>query len=282
MNYKIIVDSCCDLSDYELKKFDVDLVPLKIKIGDLEFVDDLNINTLELLNAMKSSDVAVKTSCPSPNDYYQSYLSTDADIIFVITLTSKLSGSYNSAMLAKEMIELENPNKKVYVFDSQGAAPAQVLMVYKLNDYMKLGLDVSDIVDKMKSYVERLKTRFVLESLENLIKAGRLSNLKGMLANLLSLKPLMGDDGSGMIMKLETNRGIKKSLKKLVERIGEEAQNISELRCAISHCNCAKRAEDLKKSIEEKYNFKEVIVNETRGVATVYAYDGGIIVSYLM
>jgi DegV family protein with EDD domain len=278
MKYKIVVDSCCDLTDEMLKRFDAVLAPLKIQVGDAEVVDDLSFNQGNLLSLMKASKVQTKTSCPSPNDYLETYKGADA--VFVVTLSDKLSGSYNSAMVAKEMAKSEGICDFVHVCNSLSAASAEVLIAYKLNDFIKEGMAPEEIAKNIDAYIKEQRTMFVLEALDNLVKNGRISNAEGLIANLLSIKPLMGANDEGEIIKLETNRGMKKSLRRLIEEIGKETKDLSQLRCGISHCNCPQRAEDLKKKIEELYDFKEVVVTPTRGIATVYAYDGGIVVSY--
>lgn len=278
MKYKIVVDSCCDLPDDVLEEFGAVLAPLKIQVGADEVVDDLSFDQGHLLKLMKASKVATKTSCPSPNDYAEMYKGADA--VFVVTLSDQLSGSYNSAMVAKEMVESEGACGFVHVCNSLAASSAEAMIAYKLKDYIDAELPPQEIAMKIDDYISKQKTLFVLESLENLIRAGRIGNAEGLIANLLSIKPLMTANKQGVIVKVETNRGMKKSLRRLVEEIGKDPRDLSQLRCGISHCNCLERAKDLKKKIEETYNFKEIIIAPTRGIATVYAYDGGIVVSY--
>jgi DegV family protein with EDD domain len=278
MKYKIVVDSCCDLPDHVLEEFGAVLAPLRIQVGDVEVVDDLSFDQANLLKLMKGSKVATKTSCPSPNDYAQMYKGADA--VFVVTLSDQLSGSYNSAMVAKEMVESEGTCGFVHVCNSLAAASSEAMIAYELKEMIDKELPPQEIADKIDEYISRQKTLFVLESLENLIRAGRIGNAEGLIANLLSIKPLMTANKKGEIVKVETNRGMKKALRRLVEEIGKDPRDLSQLRCGISHCNCPKRAEELKEKIQETYNFKEVIVAPTRGIATVYAYDGGIVVSF--
>ncbi|MBN2897875.1 MAG: DegV family protein [Clostridia bacterium] len=278
MKYKIVVDSCCDLPDETLKLFGAELAPLRIQVGDVEVVDDLSFDQKNLLRLMKASKVATKTSCPSPNAYLELYKGADA--VFVVTLSDQLSGSYNSAMIAKEMAESEGVCKYVHVCNSLAASSSQVLIAYMLKDLIDQEVAPEKIAELIDAYIMEQKTMFVLESLENLIRAGRISNTEGLIANLLSIKPLMGANKKGEIVKIQVNRGMKKSLNKLVEEIGKTNRDLSQLRCGISHCNCPERAEELKKKIAETYNFKEIIVAPTRGIASVYAYDGGVVVSY--
>ncbi len=278
MKYKLVVDSCCDLPDETLRVFDAQLAPLRIQVGDVEIVDDLTFDQGNLLKLMKASKVATKTSCPSPNDYYEMYKGADA--VFVVTLSDQLSGSYNSAMVAKEMAESDGVCQFVHVCNSLAAASAEVMIAYKLKEMFDQELPPQEIAETIDTYIQGQRTLFVLESLENLIRAGRIGNAEGLIANLLSIKPLMTANKKGEIVKVETNRGMKKALRRLVEEMGTDKRDFSQLTCGISHCNCLERAEDVKKKIEELYNFKEIIITPTRGIASVYAYDGGIVVSY--
>ena len=278
MKYKIVVDSCCDLTDEMLTEFDAVLAPLKIQVGDVEIVDDLSFDQKNLLTLMKASKTATKTSCPSPNDYVQMFKGADA--VFVVTLSDKLSGSYNSAMVAKEMAKTDGICDFVHVCNSLAAASAEVLIAYKLKDLIDQEVEPEMIAKEIDAYILEQKTLFVLESLENLIRAGRIGNAEGLIANLLSIKPLMTANKNGEIVKVETNRGMKKALRRLVEEMGTINRDFSQLRCGISHCNCPERAEELKKKIEETYDFKEIVITPTRGISTVYAYDGGVVVSF--
>lgn len=278
MKYKIVVDSCCDLTDEMLKSFDAVLAPLKIQVGDVEIVDDLTFDQGNLLRLMKASKVATKTSCPSPNDYVEMYKGADA--VFVVTLSDQLSGSYNSAMVAKEIAETEGVCKFVHVCNSLSAASAEVMIAWKLKELIDQEVAAEEIAIIIDRYIEEQKTLFVLESLENLIRAGRIGNVEGLVANLLSIKPLMSANKKGEIYKVETNRGMKKALRRLVEEIGKDKRDFSQLSCGISHCNCPQRAEEVKKKIQEAYNFREIVITPTRGIASVYAYDGGIVVAF--
>ena len=125
-----------------------------------------------------------------------------------------------------------------------------------------------------------MKTFFVLESLDNLIKNGRITKTKALIANVLNLKPIMGEDGEGNIRLVENVRGTKKAFKRLVEIIGETGGKLEEKILAISHTNAEERAENLKRDIQSRYNFKDVIVVKTAGLSSAYAYDGGIILAF--
>lgn len=278
MKSKILADSCCDLNTSLKEKLNVSLVPLTIEVGDQKRIDDENLDTMELIRLMKNSPTSPKTSCPSPGDYMKKC--EDADNIFVVTLSSALSGSYNSAMLAKKMFLEQVGEKFIHVFDSLSASIAETLITIKLSELIEKNLDNHVIVEKVNAYIKEMNTFFILESLDNLVKAGRLSKIKGKIASVLNIKPIMGEDGEGNIREVEKHRGSKKAFRRLVELIGEQGEKFEDKIIGIAHCNALEKAKNLKEEILKKYNFKDIIIVDTAGISTVYAYDGGVVVAF--
>ena len=278
MDYIIVADSSCDLDEELKKELNVSLVPFKIDVDEKNFRDDQDMNTSELILAMKNSPNPVRTSCPSPGDFVEEY--KKADNVFVIAISSQLSGTYNSAILAKEMIKEELPDKFVHVFDSKSASIGETLIAIKIKELIDEKLSNVKIVEKVDEYIEECRTFFILESLDNLIKNGRISKTKGLIANVLNLKPIMGSDKDGNIQLIENGRGTKRAFKRLVEIIGESQVKFEEKILAISHANSLEQAESLKKDIKDKYNFKDIIIVEQAGLSTAYANDGGIILVF--
>jgi DegV family protein with EDD domain len=277
VKYKIVADSSCDLNSELQEKLNVSLVPFKIDVEDNTFIDDDNLDPMDLINAMKASQNPIRTSCPSPGDFVAKY--RDANTVFVITISSKLSGTYNSALLAKEMVNEEFPDKFIHVFDSKSASVGESLIAIKIKELIDGNLSNLEIVEKVEKYIKEMKTYFILESLDNLIKNGRISKTKGLIANVLNLKPIMGAN-DGDIELVENVRGSKRAFKRLVDIIGESGVKFEERTLAISHANAIKLGESLRKEIQEKYNFKDVILVKTAGLSSGYAYDGGIILSF--
>ncbi|SHE76088.1 EDD domain protein, DegV family [Tissierella praeacuta DSM 18095] len=278
MNYKIVADSSCDLNEELKQRLNISLVPFKIDIDNKKFIDNEEINMVELIDAMKSSPNPIRTSCPSPGDFVMEY--KNADNIFAITISGKLSGTYNSAVLAKDMAKEEEPDKFIHVFDSKSASVGETLIAMKIQELIEKKLNNFEIVEKVEKYINGMKTYFVLENLDNLIKNGRISKTKGLIANVLNLKPIMGEDGEGNIKLVENVRGTKKAFKRLVEIIGETGEKFEEKILAISHVNAFEKAEELKKEIQKRYNFKDIILVKTAGLSSAYANDGGIILVF--
>lgn len=277
LNYKIVADSSCDLNQQLKEKMDIGLVPLKIDVEDKSFVDDHSMDVKELLSAMKNSNEPVRTSSPSPGDFLSQY--EKGENVFVVTLSSALSSTYSNAVLAKN-IALETSNKFIHVFDSLSASVGETLVSLKIFELIQKNFNPKEIVKKVEEYIEGMKTFFILESLDNLMKAGRISKTMGHIASMLSIKPIMGGDEDGTIKLVEKVRGSKRAFKRLVDIIGEQGENFEDKILGIAHCNALEKAEELKRSVEEKYNFKEIIIVETAGLSTAYANDGGIIVAF--
>lgn len=277
MEYKIVADSSCDLNEELESKMDVSLVPFRIDIDDSSFIDDENIDMNNLVSTMKTSPNPIKSSCPSPGDFKERYM--DADNVFVVTISKELSGTYNSAILAKEMILEEMKDKFIHVFNSRSASVGETLTAIKIKECLDKRMSNEQLVEKVEQYIEDMKTFFISDDLSNLIKNGRISKAQGLIANVLNIKPIMKATDDGNIEAVEKIRGSKKAFKRLAEIIAESGVKFEERILAISHANALQKALDLKEDLAG-LNFKDVIIVETKGLSTVYVNDGGIIVSY--
>ncbi len=278
MNYKMIGDSCTDLP-LELKKDShFYLVPLSIQIDDYTIVDDETFNQKDLIERMAASPNCPKSSCPTPEAYMQ--LFGGEEDIYVVTLSSNLSGSYNSAMLAKKLYFEEHPEKNIEVFDSKSASIGQTLIAMKVKELVESGKEFSEVVQLTNQFRDEMNTKFVLESLETLRKNGRLSNLKAIIASALNIKPVMCATPDGTIDKMDQARGMNKALIKMAETIVKDAVDPSNRTLAISHCNNYERAVFTKEEILKRVSFKDVFIVDTAGISSLYANDGGIIVCY--
>ena len=205
MDIQIIVDSCCDLTPALRNLLRVSVASLKIDVGSIHYVDDERIDTKKLIADMKAYKNAPSTACPSPDEY--AALMEKSEESFVVTLSGKLSGSYNAACVGREMVLERSPEKKIHIFDSESASAGETLIALMLRDRIDGGHSFEDIVAEMTAFIARMKTRFVLEDLSNLVKNGRISKVAGLLGGMLSLRPIMGDDGHGSIAAIEKVRG---------------------------------------------------------------------------
>jgi DegV family protein with EDD domain len=277
MSYKIIGDSCTDITEEMKQKGLVSLVPLTLTIEEEEFVDDETFNQREFLAKMKASPDCPKSACPSPERYMQEFEGQEE--CYVVTLSSRLSGSYNSAVVAREMYLEEHPEAKIEIVDSRSASCGQMLIAVKLKELKDKGLDFANVKDKITEFRDQMETKFVLESLENLRKNGRLSRVTFAICNVLNIRPVMAAD-DGEIIKIDQVRGHNKALMRMIEHMEKDAKDVANKILGITHCNNRERAEWVKNEILKKLPFKDCIIVNAAGVSTLYANDGGIIVSY--
>lgn len=278
MSYKIIIDSCGELTEEMKKSGNFETASLQIDVGGHHIVDDETFDQADFLAKVAASKESVKSACPAPESYMEAY--SKADDIYVVTLSAELSGSYNSAVLGKNLYEEENGTKNIHVVNSRGAATTQVLIARKLNEYASQGMPFEEVVDKIEEYTTSLRTYFVLETLEVLRKNGRLSRLSATIAGALNIKPVMIGTRDGVIQKAAQARGMKKALAKMVEHMGSEGRDLTRRQFVISHCNCYERAVYVKELIKKHLHAEDVDIVDTKGVSSLYACDGGIIVSY--
>ena len=277
MNYKIVVDSGCDLP----KKFREDehfiVVPLTLTVGGVDIIDDDTFDQTDFIKRVRECKECPKSACPSPESYLKEYDCDNTDI-YVVTLSGKLSGSYNSALVAADMYEEDGGKNNVHIFDSLSASCGEVVVASKIYECAQQGMAFDEVVKCVTEFRDNMKTYFVLETLETLRKNGRLTNLQALIANVLSIKPVMSAK-EGEIIKLEQTRGINKALKRMCEIVVENVKEPENKLLAISHCNCPERAEYVKSLLLENCNFKDIMIVDTAGVATMYANDGGVVIA---
>ncbi|WP_347354376.1 DegV family protein [Acetoanaerobium noterae] len=275
---KIVADSSCDLTAELKKELDVTLVPLTIRVGEKNFRDDETLNLDEMMRAIKAHDKAAQSACPSPQDFIDAF--GEAKSVFVVTMTAALSGTYNSAMKAKELFQEETENSFVHIFNSKGSSVKETMIAVKLKELIDMKLTESDIVEKTEHYIENMKYIFQLGSLDTMIKNGRVSKLKGMIANVLNIRPILCSSPEGEVELIENVRSEKKSLRRLVELIGEMGDNFEDKILGISHCYSSEKAEYLKKEIESRYPFKKVFIVPMAGLSSLYTNEGGITIAF--
>lgn len=277
MNYKIVVDSGCDLPKELREDEHFVVVPLTLTVGGVDIVDDDSFDQKDFLKRVREAKECPKSACPSPESYLSEYECENTDV-YVVALSGRLSGSYNSALVAADMYEEDGGSNHVHVFDSMSACCGEAVIAMKLHECAGQGMSFDEVVRTVTEFRDGMKTYFVLETLETLRKNGRLTNLQAIIANVLSIKPVMSAR-EGEIIKLEQTRGINKALKRMCEIIVENVKEPEKKVLGISHCNCPERAEYVKELLFEHCSFKDVVVVDTAGVATMYANDGGIVVA---
>lgn len=278
MSYKIVVDSCCELPEEYLNDPRFERVPLSLEVGDYHILDDENFDQKSFIQKVAACPTCPKSSCPSPERFMKAY-QADVDHVYCVTLSSHLSGSYNSAVLGKTLYEEEFGKKPIHICDSESASIGETQIAMKIMELEESGnLTFEQIVSEIEAFRSSMNTYFVLDNLETLRKNGRLSSVKAFIASTLSIKPVMGAI-RGVIIQKGQAVGIKKALSKMADTIIAEGHNLEKKCLYISHCNCPERAELMKKLLLDRCAFKSIQILNTAGISSMYANDGGIIVA---
>ena len=279
MGFKIVVDSCCDLTGQMLKDPRFIKVPLTIRSNGSSFIDNETFDQADLLWAMKQSEEAPSTACPSPQSYLDAYQGPEEEDVYVVTLSALLSGSHNSAEQARMLMEEDHPNKNVYVFNSCSASSGEVLVALKVRELAESGTPFKHVVREVEQFIYQMQTMFVLETLENLRKNGRLTRLQSVITGALKIKLLMAATPEGEICKLGQTLSMKQALSKMVDHMANDPAHAGRT-LAICHCNCLDRAFQVKAMAEQRCKFAHILILEAGGITSVYANDGGIVTAY--
>lgn len=277
MSYKIVVDSCCELPETDKNDKRFQIVPLGLEVGDYVIQDDENFDQKEFLRQVAAYPLCTKSSCPSPEKFREAY-HDEAEEVYVVTLSSHLSGSYNSAELGKSLYIEKYGDKKIHVVDSESASCGETQIAEKIIEYKEAGLSFEETVKKVEVFKRQMRTYFVLDNLETLRKNGRLSGVKALVASTLNIKPVMVGN-LGVIEQKGQAIGINKALAKMADCIVGDVKNPQERTLMITHCNCPERAEFMRGLMEKRASYKRILVMDTAGVSSMYANDGGVIVT---
>ena len=278
MSFSVIVDSCCDLTPEQRGTGLYTSIPLTIHVGGPELRDDDQLDTQLLSDAIALCGEAAHTSCPAPADYLAAYEAAQGDI-YVVTLSALLSGSHNSAWQAAHLFREEHPERKIHVFNSCSASAGETLAAGEIARLAGQGLPFAQVVLEADRYISSMNTLFVLENLDTLKKAGRLTKTQALITGALRVKLVMGSTPEGEIRKHTQALSIRQALAKLVQLMAQDDSHRGKTLC-IAHCLCHDRAEHLRMLARKSCDFARIILTETRGISTFYANIGGIVAAY--
>ena len=277
MKWNIVADSSCDLKQFapEDERVAFSSVPFVIRAEDREFIDDEQLNTAEMVSALSSIREAGRTSCPSPETWLKKF--AQAGNTVAVTISSNLSGSFNSACLARDMILEKDPTRKIAVIDSKSAGPELAMIIKRLHALIDEKLSFEEIAEKLNQFAEKTETIFALTSFDNLVKNGRVSKIAGFVAGKLGMCGV-GVANDGRIDVKSKVRGTQKALKVIIDSMKEHAFMGGEV--LISHCLNEELALKLKTLIQETWSNAKVDIMPTRGLCSFYAEKGGLIIAY--
>lgn len=278
MTWKIVADSGCDYRQLANPAIDTEFisVPLKIQVANQVFVDDANLDIDQMMETMYATSEASKSACPSPDDYLKAF--EGAKHIFVVTITGTLSGSQNSAQLAKNLYLEDHPEAHIHVIDSLSAGGEVDLLVEKLNELIDQGLSFDEVVKAITDYQTKTKLLFVLAKVDNLVKNGRLSKLIGAVVGLLNIRMVGEASATGTLELLQKARGPKKSLQAAFEELVKGGYAGG--RIIMAHRSNEKFCQQLSELVREKYPQAAISIVPTSGLCSFYAEDGGLLMGY--
>jgi len=275
---RIIGDSACDLTkDLETELSAERAIPFFLEIGSETLIDDENLSMSDLMAKMKACVGKMGSACSSPVHWMDSFVKAGGG--FAVTISSKLSGMYQSARLGLEMAKDEVTGMIGHVFDSKSASCGEVLVAMKIRRLIESGLSFDGIVHKVEGFIEEMKTFVLLEDVSNLVKNGRMSKVKGALVNALGIKPVLCSK-DGEIDLFGKIRGSLNIATKLLDCVAQCKRIIDGHDLVISHCNNLQLAEDIHHKARERFNFGRIVILETKGLSSLYACDKGIILSF--
>lgn len=278
MKWRIVTDSSCDyLLDRELPEYiTVSEVPFSILIGKQTYVDTSDLDVTSMMRAMDTCPEASQTACPSPGAWYTEF--EKADFSIAITISGNLSGSYNSAIAAREMILEKYPDRKIFVLDSCSAGSVLTMYVEKAISLIEEGLNFDEVASNLLDYAIERNTIFALASYKNLVKNGRVGKVAAFIAGKLGIWGIGIASDIGNIVVKKKIRGISHVVNAFLDDMKENC--FSGGYVVISHCMNAELAEKLKASILEIWNSARIKILETGGLCSYYAEEKGLIVSY--
>ena len=278
MKWNIVADSAIDLFDLETPQENVafSTVPFVISVEDRDFIDDDTLNVGELVTAMRECKTASKTACPAPGAWYDEF-KKEGNVI-AITITSNLSGSYNSASVAKEMVLEEEPDKKIAIIDSLSTGPEMVLILRKLCELIREGNDFDAVIEKVHQYMNHTHVSFALSSFDNLVKNGRMNKVTGFIANKLGLLGIGIASEKGTVEVKGVARGKRKAISAIIQDMQQRGTYINEV--IISHCYNEEFANQVKEAILAEWPHAKMTIMPLRGLCSYYAEEHGLIIGF--
>lgn len=275
---KLVTDGTCDLSEELLRKLNINVVPVGLTIGEEHYTIGEDINNQEFYEKMKMYKELPKTFCPSPNKFIEAYEGEEQ--VIVITLSQKLSGTYNSAILAKELYLSENKQKDIRVIDSHSGCIGAGLLLIKAAKMIKDGKNIDEISSSLEDLRDKISFYGALETLENAIKGGRVNPLAGKIINALNFKVII-QIKDGLVKPVDKARGESNSIKKVAQNITENISDIKDKTLCLVHANCPEKAEKLLSIIEKTHKFEEIYISEVGPAMGTYTAEGAVLAAVL-
>lgn len=274
MTYKIVSDSSSNLFDLSTTPYQT--VPLKIKIGQQQFVDQKGTDVYQMIEILASTNEKSTTSCPSIGEWLEAFQAYPE--LYVITISSNLSGSYNSACQAKQQYLEEHPDAKILVIDSLSTGAGMQLAIAKIVELKEKGVDFETVERKLADYLKKVELLFNLQSVKNLANNGRLNPVIAKLIGVLGIRLVGEASEQGTIEVIHKVKGEKVALKKLFERMLERGYQGGKV--CINHVFNEESAQHISQLIKQRFPQAEITISLTTALCSYYAEKGGLILGY--
>ena len=279
MTWKIAADSSCDLREGipPLPNLSFAIVPLKIRVGVQEFVDDSTLDLSDMKRALASFDGPTSSACPSPEEWAKEF--GEADCSIAVTMTSALSGTFNSAGVGRRMALERAPENKILIIDTKSTAGHMVLLIRRIRELIAAGLSFEDVAREAVAYNRSLRLLFTLSTFDNLVRNGRMNKLVGIVASKLGIR-IVAEAREGKIEVLYKVRGQSRALDTLAAEMKRQKPGLGGKDIIISHCNNPLGVRYLQELLAKEFPGSEITVMETQGLTSYYAEETGILVAY--
>lgn len=274
---QLIADSCSDISVEELDRMEIEMVPLKITIDDRDYLDQFDISSTEVLDAISEGKRPL-TSQANPEDFtkvFQKYVGRKEPLLY-IAFSSELSGTYQSAVIARDTILDDHPDADITIIDTKAASYGLGLIVERAHSYVESGLSKDEIISKVEKDVKDIRHFFTVDDLDYLAKGGRLSKGQAFLGGLLNIKPLLHVE-EGKLVPLEKHRGVKKVHSSMVKHL--IADNVTR-EVHITQANAVEQAEQLKQKILDGTNITDVRISTIGPTISSHTGNGTVAMFY--
>lgn len=281
MRIQLMTDGGADIPQQLIEQMQLEVVPLYLNFSDGEYKTGHSLKLADFHQKVKKLNEVPLSAAPSPNDFYEAYKKVPQDKpIIMLSLSKELSSTYQNAITAKNMLEKEEPARKIAVINTKTASGGIALLLHDLYNKIQAGYTFEQVVQHTEERVGDTITLFVLQTLDNLVRGGRISKVTGKIAKTLSIKLLMRGSEQGEIEVTERIRGEKRAVNRFIQQIGEYTKNAENKSLFMTHCNSESRATKLLNEIKEKYSFKETFLTDTGPIIATHGGDGAIVIAF--
>ncbi len=281
---KLVTDSTSDLSEVLIKEHDIAVVPLIVNIGEKSYYDGVTLSTKQMYEKVAKTKRHPKTAAASPGAFvevFEEFLKQGYKIIY-IGIGSKFSGTYQSAHTARNIVEVGNGRDDIYLLDSHNLSSGSGLLLLKAAQFRDAGLSAEEVFRKTRSFVPKVRSQFVIETLEYLHRGGRINGLQHMMGSMLKLKPIIKVRQGEMHVGKKARGSIKNGIKLLIKEVLELKDDIDQDFLMITHSQADESYQYIYEALKNELNVKHIYETEAGCVISSHCGEGTIGILYIM